>query len=275
VSELRFRGAGARVDLVASDLLPSGVRDLVLDVLAPLKVAVDSVSADGVVDVTEVGQDVLVDGTALPADVDKAAAVVVGAVDRRLLGTTRCLCLHAAVLGGERGAAIAPAASGAGKSTLVAAGLQAGLRLVSDEAACLDPVDDVLWPHPRPLGLDGNSRRLLGLPTPAHGPPDSERATAPALLGLTAPVARPVPAAVVVVLERTSSEIPGAVVTSLSRGQGCAVLLANCLNIGPGRPWAPEAAWARLTALVQTLDVVRLRYDRPQEAAAALAELLA
>jgi hypothetical protein len=274
VTALRLRSANARVDLVGSDALPAAVMSRLRGVMGQLEVnADDEDRPDRVVHVT--GDDVpRLDHRPLPEDPDLAAAALVGALDRALLAGTRCLTLHAAVVAGRRGAASVPAVSGAGKSTLAGACQQAGLLLVSDEAACLDPDRDVLWPHPRPLGLDATSRRLLRLPAPQDGPADGERATSPALLGAVAPVDRAVvPVAVVIPQRRDGSG--GATVTPAGAAETLAELLAGCLNTGAGRVWTPERAWSRLTGLARTVPGSRLVYGSPQDGAQALAALLA
>ena len=276
MTALRLRSANARVDLVGSDVLPAAVMSRLRGVMGQLEVR----TSDEVEDVPDravhvTSDDVLrLDRGPLPDDPDLAAAVVVAAVDRALLASTRCLTLHAAVVAGRRGAAIVPAVSGAGKSTLAGACQQAGLLLVSDEAACLDPDRDVLWPHPRPLGLDATSRSLLRLPAPEDGPTHGERATSPALLGAVAPVDRPViPVAVVVPDRRDGSGT--ATVTPVGTAEALAELLASCLNTGTGRVWTPERAWSRLTRLARTLPGWRMVYGSPQNGAEALAALLA
>jgi hypothetical protein len=276
VTALRLRSANARVDLVGSDALPAAVLSRLRGVMGQLEVGPSGEvedEPDRAVRVTD--DDVLrLDRNPLPDDPDLAAAALVAALDRALLASTRCLTLHAAVVAGRRGAAIVPAVSGAGKSTLAGACQQAGLLLVSDEAACLDPYRDVLWPHPRPLGLDASSRRLLRLPAPEEGPADGERATSPALLGGVAPVDRSVvPVAVVIPDRRDGSG--GATVTPVGAAEALAELLASCLNTGAGRVWTPERAWSRLTGLARTVPGSRMVYGSPQHGAEALAALLA
>jgi hypothetical protein len=276
MTALRLRSANARVDLVGVDILPGTVTTRIHGVLGQLEVTSADAGndpADRATRVTIRGGVPHMEGTALPVDPDLAAAAVVAALDRALLATTACLTVHAAVLAGPRGAAIVPAVSGAGKSTLAGACQQAGLLLVSDEAACLDPDRDVVWPHPRPLGLDRRSRELLGLPPPGEGPVDGERATAPALLGAVAPVGEPVIPLAVVLPDR-SDAVSSPSITPVGRAEGLAVLLASCLNTGPGLVWDAERAWSRLGGLVRTLTCYRMQYRSPQDGARTLAALL-
>ncbi|MGB8382006.1 MAG: hypothetical protein WCG47_12345 [Dermatophilaceae bacterium] len=216
---------------------------------------------------------VVLDGVPLSPEPDLAAAVLIAAIDRILLGATTCLTIHAAAMAGPRSAAIVPGVSGTGKSTLAAAAMQRGLRLVSDEAACLDPHLNVLWPHPRPLGLDQSSRTLLGLPAPTQGPVDGERATAPALLGPTVPTDQTVPVTLIVLpFRRPGCAAPG--LTEISRADGLAALLGNCLNIGATAAWTPQQAWARLGALIAATQVLRMDYDTPQQGSVLLTQAL-
>jgi len=78
-----------------------------------------------------------------------------------ILGLHRFFVLHAGVV--ERGghAAIFPGNAGRGKSTLTAALVSRGWRLLSDEAALIDPVDGLLHPAPRPISLKNESVELI------------------------------------------------------------------------------------------------------------------
>lgn len=282
MTTLRFRSAHARVDLRGVERLDDHARALILNVTAPMAAAdSDPTPPDHALDVATL---------VLAADPDRAAATVVSAVDRALLASTPCLTVHAAALAGPRGAVIVPGVSGAGKTTLAAAAMQAGLRLLSDEAACLDAERDLVWAHPRPLGLSAHSRQLLGLPSPTFGPEDDERATAPSLLGVCVPTDEPVTPAFVMLPERSSrtgadryaqdtptphtSYTDEPIITDSTSARGLAALLDNCLNTRSAGPWPPDRAWSRLAALMAGQRVVSLRYTTPSEGAAALVELL-
>ncbi len=278
MTSLRLRSAGTRVDLTGVEELDPETFALVVEVAEPMLARpADRSPADKEVAAAAIGPR----PTAAPIDPDRAAARVLGALDRALLASTRCLSIHAAAVAGPAGAAVIPGLSGAGKSTLAAASMQVGLRLISDEAACIDPSQEVLWAHPRPLGLSGHSRRLLGLAAPVSGPAETERATAPSLLGACVPTDRPVRPVLLVLAERTTAAKQStraeqvSRVVDASRLDGLTALLANCLNTGASGAWAPEAAWDRLTAMSSGLRVVRLRYDDPAEGGSLLAELLA
>jgi hypothetical protein len=274
VSVLRLFSANVRLDLVGVDRLPADAGSMVHGVLAHLEAGPPEVrAAEVTVNLTDLVPRVSLRGELLPEEPDCAAARVVSAVDRALLGATSCLALHAAAVDGARGAVIMPGPSGAGKSTLTGACLQLGLRLVSDEAACLDPKYDVLWPHPRPLGLDQRARDLLRLQPPAHGPADEERATAPLLLGAVADPATAARPVAVVIPERGHDG--AATLEATTTGDGLAALLASCLNAGSSSAWPPELAWERLVRLAQGLPVYRMRYDGPHDGAEAIAPLVA
>lgn len=275
MTSLCLLSARVRVDLVGVERLPATIAERVRGVLDQMEVT--SGSDDGgsrrrTLSITHLQDGLHLGQTPLPEDPDLAAAAIVAALDRAVLAATSCLTVHAAVVAGPRGAVIVPAVSGAGKSTLAGASQQAGLLLVSDESACLDPDEDVIWPHPRPLGLDRRSRELLGLPPPDDGPLDGERATAPALLGAVASVTQPVVPVAVVLPDRSHSRRES--LTPVGRAEALAVLLASCLNISPRREWHAERAWSRLTTLARNMACYRMEYGSPQEGAATLADLL-
>ena len=274
MSVLRLRSANVRLDLVGLDRLPAAAGTLVHGVLGHLEIGFhDEAGAELTVSVTSDVGGVTVGGTPLPHEPDRAAAVVVSAVDRALLGATPCLALHAAALDGRRGAVVVPGHSGAGKSTLAGACLQRGLRLISDEAACVDPHLNVLWPHARPLGLDQQSRNMLGLEPPAYGPADEERATSPSLLGTVSdPAAAAIPVAIVIPERGHDGD---ATLEPATPSEGLAALLAACLNTGTSSTWKPEKAWERVTRFAFGLPAYRLQYDRPGEGAEIIARLIA
>ncbi len=78
-----------------------------------------------------------------------------------ILGLHQFFVLHAGVV--ERGGRVAifPGNAGQGKSTLTAALVSRGWRLLSDEAALIDPVDGQLHPAPRPISLKNESVELI------------------------------------------------------------------------------------------------------------------
>jgi hypothetical protein len=145
--------------------------------------------------------------------------------------------------------------------------------LLSDEAACVDPHLDVLWPHARPLGLDQRARHLLRLEAPVDGPAEEERATSPSLLGAVSdPSAAAIPVAVVIPERGHNGD---ATVEPATGSEGLAALLAACLNTGTSSTWKPEKAWERVTRFAFGLPTYRLRYDRPEEGAEIIARLVA
>jgi HprK-related kinase A len=90
-------------------------------------------------------------------------------VAQRALGW---LVLHAAVLEKDGLAIVLPGFPGAGKSTLCASlALLDGWRLLSDELTIVDPADDRVVPHPRPISLKNESIGIVaGFPGAWIGP---------------------------------------------------------------------------------------------------------
>jgi len=77
-------------------------------------------------------------------------------------GLVRFVAVHAAVLESNGRAIVIPAASGGGKSTLSIAAHRAGLGVLSDEYALIDPSSGLVtgWPRPvRTLRADGTVDR--------------------------------------------------------------------------------------------------------------------
>jgi hypothetical protein len=252
VPRLRFNSAGVRVDLECADAV---VADLVADVGAEMLARGDA-AADAVVSFDPAPDEAI----------DRAAARCLSLVDRAALGNTDCLTVHAAALAGARGCVVVPGASGVGKTTLAAACMQTGLTLLSDEAACFSQPTGALVPHPRPLGLSQDSRQLLGLASPSDT--GDEEATAPALLGQSAPHSfRGECVLVAVPLRRKGAE---AALEPLTPAEGLAALLASCLNVPPldGQSgWQPADAWRYLSALSANVRLARLTFDDPYAAA--------
>lgn len=261
MSLLRFRTAGVRVDLDCPD---AEVAALVTEVGAAMLAGDDDAPA------------ATLDARAVPGPDDdtpeQRAARLLSAVDQAALRHTTTLPLHAAALAGPAGCVVIPGDSGAGKTTLAAAAMQAGLMLLSDEAACFTEPLGTLVPHPRPLGISLGSRRLLGVDVPDDV--DEEVAIPPSLFGATAPTDG-WHRCVLVVLPSWAPEA-SARLEPIGRPEGLAALLAARLERSPDRPaWSPEAAWTYLTELVQGVTVARLHYDRPRDGAQVLFAALA
>jgi hypothetical protein len=248
-----------RVDLECVD---AAVADLVGDVGSEMLARGDA------------GADIVVSFQPLVDEaVERAAARCLSLVDRAALRHTGCLTLHAAALAGAQGCVVVPGESGVGKTTLAGACMQAGLTLLSDEAACFTEPVGTLVPHPRALGLSLASRQILGI-----APPDEvgdEEATAPALLGRSAPQTyRGACVLVAVPVRRKGTE---AALEPLTPAEGLAALLANCLNVPPldGQSgWQPADAWHYLSALAPRVRLARLTFDSPHAGAGLLADVL-
>lgn len=256
---LRFHTAGVRLDI---DVADEAVRTTVAWAGAGMLAGARPGPADVV----------LAEPPVPSPTIEARAAAVLAQVDRAALSATLCLTVHAAVLAGPRGTAVVPGASGLGKSTLAGAAMQLGLDLVSDEAACFaEPVGE-LWPHARPLGLDGRSRSLLGLGVDNAG--EDELAMPPSALGRTAPGGRRVRCTHVVVPTR---RLGGpATTTAATAAEGLVATLSCCLNVPSRNPggWRREDAWAYLSRLMRDVQVVRCSYADPQGGAARLVELV-
>lgn len=250
--------AGVRVDLLG---IEGEVRELVRRVAGGLIVDGDGAAAVSI----GAGQVDLPAG----ADTEQAAARWVHALHVAALAHTSALPVHAAAIAGPAGCIVLPGPSGAGKSTLAAAAMQAGLTLLSDEAACFTtPVGTVL-PHARPIKLSLPSRRLLGVSGPAD--PDVEIALAPEAFGeAAAPMSSH--RCVGIVLPRRQTGRP-AVLEPISPSAALSALSLSRLP-ADARIWTMERAWAYLSELVGRVQVAAVHYDDPYEAAAVLETLV-
>lgn len=274
MSRLRFTSAAASVDLVGVELLPARTLTLLREVAEPMIVHSGAeTTPDETLEIREDAHGLSVKGIPVPAYAEEGAATAVSVVDRALLRSSPCLHVHAAAVAGPRGVAVIPAVSGSGKSTLAAAAMQAGLELLSDEAACLDMAQNLVWPHPRPLGLSAHTRGLLHLP----GSGDQEVATAPDLLGRVARVDEGYLLTVVVLPSRSRAHHGPSTKYTLHEApesEGLAALLNNCLPSGVAQHLTTAQLWKRCVELARDVSVARLDYDAPQSGAAALVELV-
>lgn len=258
---LRFRTAGVRVDLVWRDgetlTLVAQVGEAMLDAApneaAAVRVIVDESTVAGPVS----------------TDPERAAAQLLSAVEQAALRATPTLAVHGAALAGGAGAVVVPGASGAGKSTLAAAAVQAGLTLLSDEAACfVEPLGTVI-PHPRPVALSRVSRQLLDLADLDE--PDEEIALAGQIFGTVAEPGSQHRCVGIVLPEWGAGH--EASLEPVDRSVGLDALL-SCRFGGAEATWSMEHAWDYLSRLAADASCVRLRYDDPRSGAALLARSL-
>lgn len=269
---LRFHTAGVRVDLDCPDAALAG---LVADVGAAMLTddgapAVVTVTAPVVSGTRPAGSRAPVASDGM---LEAAAAQAISLVDRAALRHTPCLTVHAAALAGPAGCVVVPGASGVGKTTLAGAGMQLGLSLLSDEAACFTRRVGELVPHPRPLGLSLASRGLLGLA--GDDEPDCEQATAPELLGKAAEPSYRGACVLVAVPDRRRGA--HAALSDITGAEALAALLGSCLNVPPldsRGGWPPAEAWRYLGTLVAGVRTVRVTFDEPYAAARLLADAL-
>ena len=193
-------------------------------------------------------------------------AMLLSAVNIAVLSRTRQLAVHAGVVSlGGRSIAF-PGGSGAGKSTLTAACLRRGFDYLSDEALCLDPVTALVHPFPRPLALDADSWRLVGMATDDRPGAAPERVVPAAQLG-----ARTVTDAQtlghVVLLTRAAGT---ARLAPAPRGDALAALLRHAFN----HYRMPQAAFDVVHRAVTAAHTWQLAYFDPLDAAALLRERL-
>lgn len=152
-----------------------------------------------------------------------------------------------------------PAVSGGGKTTLTAAMILAGADYVSDEALVIDGSKRVV-PYPKPLALSEWSCRILGL-DPAEG----ERLLTP--FDLDAELGAGGPLTDVVIAEFGSPHLE---LTQLSNAEAVRSLLAHSFNHYKD----PARAFRIATDVAREVQVWRLQYDDPMEAAKLLAASL-
>lgn len=204
-----------------------------------------------------------VDGVATHAvaSPELALEALLAALNAAAIEDLQDVAVHAGVVA-RGGVALGwPGVSGAGKTTLTAACLQAGFSYVSDEALVLR--GGRVRRYPKWLSLDARGLGLLGLAPPAPG--RAERAVAPGELG---PVAADGPAlGHLVVLERR----PGAAALAPASAAATArLLLLHSFN----HYKQPLAAFHAAADAADAASCWTLSYDRPQDGAAALRELV-
>jgi hypothetical protein len=93
-----------------------------------------------------------------------AVEVVASLVNTSVRSSSTVLALHAGAVRSRDGKVVVMAgASGSGKSTLTAALVRAGWDYLTDEAVGIRGLPPGAVGYPKPLALDADSRRLLGL----------------------------------------------------------------------------------------------------------------
>ncbi len=209
---------------------------------------------------------VLLDGEPVqpvPTAADALDALLM-AVNARTVFDSPGLSVHAGVVAAGGVAVAFPADSGVGKSTLTAACLRAGLDYVSDEALVLSWEDGAVLPYLKPLTLSAWSLAAVGASPPLPG--REERPVTAGRAGLgpgrRSPAARSPAAA--------GARPSAAALRPAARGDGAAALLRNSFNHFA----APAEALGLAGAAMRDAECWTLRYDRPEPAAALVAELL-
>ena len=186
---------------------------------------------------------------------DSAVGAALAAVNRRAVYDTPYHAFHAGAVSAGQAVVGFPGPSGQGKSTLVAACLQTGFNLVSDEALCFDHGGRVI-PYPRPLSLSRASADLLGLPwTPGRCElVVTARDLSSGVVRSRGPLEH------VVLFERR----PGPPeLLAASRGQVVAALLPRSFT----SPRDPRAAFEQAVRVAATAHPWQLRYEKPVQAA--------
>jgi hypothetical protein len=183
-------------------------------------------------------------------------ACLEGDLLEQLLERSSGWCLHAAVVGDERGAAALAGVSGAGKSTLAQSLVARGMRYLSDERALIDPSLNVRGLL-RPIGIDADSSASLpaGARVVAY-PTARPQGRLSRLVHLPAHRLEPraLPLRMLVLLSHAPERAPE--VRRLSPGEALSLLWAHSLRPGKGA-WAValEAARRVPSAVLVTRDV--------------------
>jgi hypothetical protein len=182
------------------------------------------------------------DGIHVGSYADPCDAFVAASVEIDRATVTRSsrsyVLLHGACIAREDRAALIVGPSGAGKSTLTAALMLAGFEYVADEVVAVRVGSATTAAYPKPLKLDGRSRRLLarsfrrGVPIPTT---NREVLVAPHEFGAASPTGRVVNPELVVMPVVAESATP--TVETLSRADVGELLADQCFNFpewGPG-----------------------------------------
>lgn len=189
--------------------------------------------------------------------------------NRAVLGTRRCVALHAGAVTVGGCTVVLPGVSNSGKSTLTAALVRRGHRYVSDEAVFVDPDRPGPLPYPKAVSLDVGSFPLLPELRPTVGPLlEGDLGRKWHSVVDDAPVSVGAPFGVVV----APTHQPGSATTLTRLGARDALdlLLANSFDFGP----AGAPGFAAIVAMAQ-LPTHRLTSGSLDEAVAAVESAVA
>jgi hypothetical protein len=121
--------------------------------------------------------ELLVDGETIqrpPSPGSMLDWLIIDMTTNAVTNTADLVCVHASAAALDGRAIVLPAPPEHGKSTTVAGLVRAGWDLLTDEAALIDPRDDLLHPFPRPMMLSEMS--IAALPGLADSLPASYEA---------------------------------------------------------------------------------------------------
>lgn len=198
-------------------------------------------------------------------DVSSVVVALLAELNRRAIDSFDTYAAHAAVLDVGGHAIALPAESGHGKTTLTTAAVMSGLGYMSDEALCIDPESELVYPYPRPLLLSADSREILGLEATVvdNG---IEGAVSPAEIGRV--VADPIPLGHVVFPEYGHD---AARLEAVDAG----TVMAELLRMSFNNYKDPEGAFRLAASVAGRVGGWRLTYGDPFEAAKLMASELA
>ena len=191
---------------------------------------------------------------------------LVAALNRAAIDQYDGFAVHAGVVAMGDSAVAFPVDSGGGKSTLTAACLTRGFGYVSDESLCVDVESAAIQPYPKPLALSRHSLELLEIDRGFTGDGMDETLLSPADLG-----ARIVSDAVRlrhVVLPEYGHD--GTSIVEVAPSAAMHALLALSFN----HYKHGERAFHLASRLAGEVQVWRLLYDQPLEAADALKQTI-
>lgn len=193
------------------------------------------------------------------ASMNGAVAAVVAGMNNAAISQSPYFAVHSGVAAWDEGMVAIPAASGGGKTTLTAALVREGFDYLSDEALAFDYDGEVL-PYPKPFAFTPWSARVFGFESDEN----EILMTPEELAGTTGKPGRLTD----LVLSEYGHDVLG--LQPLPKSRAVAALIQYSFNHYKD----PERAFRIATEVARDLDVWRLEYDDPLEAARLLAETL-
>jgi hypothetical protein len=184
---------------------------------------------------------------------------MIAGMNSSVIETLSLFAIHAGVAGASDRIAAIPAASGHGKTTLTAALVSSGFEYLSDEALVFSDTGTVL-PYPKPFALSKWSAKKLGIT-----PQGEETLSTASDLGST--VGSGGELTDLVLSEFGHSDVK---LDPLPRSQAVAALIQYSFNHYKD----PARAFRIATEVARDLNVWRLEYDDPIEAAGLISDTL-